>query len=226
MGLFSNRIDRSLLKPGDHVYCYRNNHIYSHHGIYVGDNKVIHLTRTQVDGQNDNDHNPMISCQVCKHEPKRSGVVKCCLDCFLKGHKLFRFKYGISSTQFVMNRSGTCSTGNCCYSRDDVVRRATDMLHSSEGFGAYNLLNNNCEAFAVYCKTGKRLSLQAFSLRNKVEVTFDELTSQPFSAKKVPKIVFKSVVRHKKDMLRYDRAKHQQDNYDHGDKEDYNYRRR
>ncbi|GMN66542.1 hypothetical protein TIFTF001_035611, partial [Ficus carica] len=34
------------------------------------------------------------------------------------------------------------------------------MLHSAEGFDEYNLLRNNCESFAVYCKTGKRLSLQ------------------------------------------------------------------
>ncbi|GMN44235.1 hypothetical protein TIFTF001_013444 [Ficus carica] len=137
------------------------------------------ITRTQGD---QNNHDLGISCKECRLDgpnDKQGGVVKCCLDCFLKGHRLFRFKYGVSSSQFVTNRSGTCSTGTCCYAPVEVVRRATEMLHSAEGFDEYNLLRNNCESFAVYCKTGKRLSLQAFSLRNKVKTTFEELTRQP-----------------------------------------------
>lgn len=218
MGLPSKRIDRSLLEPGDHIYSYRNKHIYSHHGIYVGDNKVIHFTRTQDDHQKN--HDLTISCKECGlEEPnnKHGGVVKCCLDCFLKGHRLFRFRYGVSSSQFVTNRSGTCSTGTCRHSPDEVVRRATELLHSTEGFGEYDLLHNNCESFAVYCKTGKRLSLQAFSLTNKVITTFEELIRQPISAKNFAKTFSNLVVRHKIDTLRHDIAVHQQDEDYHKD---------
>merc|ERR1712183_216611 len=45
MGLLSNRVQRESLKPGDHIYPWRTAYIYAHHGIYVGDDKVIHFTR-------------------------------------------------------------------------------------------------------------------------------------------------------------------------------------
>ncbi|KAL4296020.1 hypothetical protein GQ457_12G012490 [Hibiscus cannabinus] len=45
MGLLSNRIGKESLKPGDHIYSWRTAYIYAHHGIYVGNNTVIHFTR-------------------------------------------------------------------------------------------------------------------------------------------------------------------------------------
>ncbi|PON60393.1 Endopeptidase, NLPC/P60 domain containing protein, partial [Parasponia andersonii] len=115
MGLLSNEIDRnSSLQAGDHVYCFRNGHIYSHHGIYVGENRVIHFTRTQEPEPSKSSHPMITRCKECKYAPREDrGVVKCCLECFLKGHRLFRFEYGVSSSRFVFNRSGTCTTGPC-----------------------------------------------------------------------------------------------------------------
>lgn len=186
---------------------------------------MIHFTRTQGDQSN---HDIVIICKECWLDganDKQGGVVKCCLDCFLKGHRLFRFKYGVSSSQFVANRSGTCTTGTCRYAPDEVVRRATKMLHFAEPFDEYDVLHNNCESFAVYCKTGKSVSLQAFSLINKVKSTFKEFTRQPFSVKNGVKTVSKIVTRHKMDTLRYDIAMHQQDQDHHevndDEKDDY-----
>ncbi|GLJ19197.1 hypothetical protein SUGI_0344890 [Cryptomeria japonica] len=45
MGLFSNKISREDLKPGDHIYSWRCAYVYAHHGIYIGDNQVIHFIR-------------------------------------------------------------------------------------------------------------------------------------------------------------------------------------
>ncbi|KAK1582756.1 hypothetical protein Q3G72_017977 [Acer saccharum] len=45
MWLLSSKIDRQELKHGDHIYCWRQAFIYAHHRIYIGDGKVIHLTR-------------------------------------------------------------------------------------------------------------------------------------------------------------------------------------
>ncbi|XP_021808911.1 uncharacterized protein LOC110752539 [Prunus avium] len=59
---------------------------------------------------------------------------------------------------------GTCTTGRCD-SSDESISRATNLL-SSKGFGEYDLFENNCEAFAIYCKTGKHMSGQAFSAVN------------------------------------------------------------
>ncbi|PON35701.1 LRAT-like domain containing protein [Trema orientale] len=153
-------------------------------------------------------------CQECKYAPKKDrGVVKCCLECFLKGHRLFRFKYGVSSSRFILNSTGACTTGSCLYSPDQVVRRATERL--TKGFGVYDLLGNNCETFAVYCQTNKRMSLQAYSWKNRAKNFYDDLTSQPFSVKNTAKTLFKLGVTYKFDTLRHDREVHQQDHDDH-----------
>ncbi|KAB5560836.1 hypothetical protein DKX38_005793 [Salix brachista] len=33
MGLLSNKIERDVLKPGDHIYSWRNAYLYAHHGL-------------------------------------------------------------------------------------------------------------------------------------------------------------------------------------------------
>lgn len=35
MGLLTNRVDRSEIKPGDHIYTYRAVFAYSHHGKFT-----------------------------------------------------------------------------------------------------------------------------------------------------------------------------------------------
>ncbi|KAF2911783.1 hypothetical protein DAI22_11g206200 [Oryza sativa Japonica Group] len=40
--VFSSRIYRWQLRPGDHIYAWRN--VYSHHGIYESDDRIIHFT--------------------------------------------------------------------------------------------------------------------------------------------------------------------------------------
>ncbi|KAL9674494.1 hypothetical protein QQ045_030766 [Rhodiola kirilowii] len=44
MGLLTNRVERSEIRPGDHIFTYRAVFVYSHHGIYVGGSKVVHFT--------------------------------------------------------------------------------------------------------------------------------------------------------------------------------------
>jgi len=40
----SARVTEADLLPGDHIYVKRRHRLYVHHGIYVGDGKVIHFT--------------------------------------------------------------------------------------------------------------------------------------------------------------------------------------
>ncbi|KAL7096479.1 hypothetical protein ACP275_10G082100 [Erythranthe tilingii] len=162
MGLLSNRIDRGSLKPGDHVYSWRTAYIYSHHGIYIGDNKVVHFTRrgqevgtgTALDlllvssGPN-RSHVP---CATCIPPEEGHGVVSSCLNCFLAGGILYRFEYAVSPALFLAKaRGGTCTLA-VSDSNDLVVHRAKYLLEN--GFGCYNVFKNNCEDFAIYCKTG------------------------------------------------------------------------
>ena len=55
-----------------------------------------------------------------------------------------------------MHSKGERAEGYRLYSGEETVRRARSKL----GEGGYNLLCNNCEHFAIWCKTGLRESTQ------------------------------------------------------------------
>ncbi|PKA52677.1 hypothetical protein AXF42_Ash001658 [Apostasia shenzhenica] len=163
MGVLSNRIQRDDLKPGDHVYSWRTAYLYAHHGVYVGDDMVIHFTRAagQEIGTGTFLDNLLLSsspsptattCERCGDQSKLQGVIKSCLDCFLAGGNLYIFEYEVSPAFFIAKaRGGTCTMA-ASDPPDDVLHRAKSLLNS--GFGMYNLFKNNCEDFAIYCKTG------------------------------------------------------------------------
>ncbi|KAL3825704.1 hypothetical protein ACJIZ3_021733 [Penstemon smallii] len=162
MGLLSNRVERSLLKPGDHIYSWRTAYIYAHHGIYVGDDKVIHFTRrgqevgtgTMLDVLlvSSGPTRSHIPCPVCVPSQEAHGVVSSCLNCFLSGGILYRFEYSVTPALFLAKaRGGTCTLA-VSDPNDIVVHRAKYILDN--GFGCYNVFKNNCEDFAIYCKTG------------------------------------------------------------------------
>ncbi|KAF8779375.1 hypothetical protein HU200_002642 [Digitaria exilis] len=163
-----NRIGKESLKAGDHIYSWRAAWVYAHHGIYVGDDKVIHFTRgrdqevgtgTVIDilllsSAPKRSNTP---CPVCTNEAddastETNGVVSSCLNCFLAGGALYRFDYSVNPALFLAKARG----GTCTLAPSDpdeaVIRRAKYLL--SNGFRCYNLFKSNCEDFAIYCKTG------------------------------------------------------------------------
>lgn len=131
-------------------------------GIYVGNNTVIHFTRR---GQevgtgtvfdlilvSSGPARTQLHCPTCTPPEEGNGVVSSCLDCFLAGGILYRFEYAVSPALFIAKaRGGTCTLA--VSDPDDlVVHRAKYLL--ANGFGCYNVFKNNCEDFAIYCKTG------------------------------------------------------------------------
>ncbi|KAL2554178.1 NC domain-containing protein-related [Forsythia ovata] len=162
MGLLSNRVERSSLKPGDHIYSWRAAYIYAHHGIYVGDDKVIHFTRR---GQevgtgtvldlllvSSGPTRSQAPCPTCIPSEECHGVIISCLNCFLACGILYRFEYDVNPALFLAKaRGGTCTLA-VSDSDDVVIHRAKHLLDN--GFGCYNVFKNNCEDFAIYCKTG------------------------------------------------------------------------
>jgi hypothetical protein len=65
---------------------------------------------------------------------------------------LYRFEYAVGSALFLAKaRGGTCTLA-ASDPDDVVVHRAKYLLDN--GFGCYNVFKNNCEDFAIYCKTG------------------------------------------------------------------------
>ncbi|XP_030473138.1 protein LEAD-SENSITIVE 1-like [Syzygium oleosum] len=106
-------------------------------GIYVGEGHVIHLTRT--------------------------GVDKTSLDRFQQeGKNLYSLRlyaYGRPQLGYWLTRWGTCTTLPVTKSSQEVVNKARE-LHEHDSFGVYDLINNNCEHFASFCRTDIRASAQ------------------------------------------------------------------
>lgn len=192
MGLLSNKVDKSELSTGDHVYSWRKAYTYAHHGIYVGGNKVVHFTRGP--GQelgtgtifdafvSSSIPTQCLRCPDCGFQRENSGVMLSCLDCFLAGGPLYRFEYGVSPAIFLAKARG----GTCTLAESDlpelVIHRAMYLLQN--GFGNYDIFENNCEDFAIFCKTGLLVeksglgrSGQAASI---LGVPFAAILSSPF----------------------------------------------
>lgn len=139
-----------------------NNIVGLNAGIYVGDDKVIHFTRrgrevgtgTFVDFLlvSSRPSRSLVPCETCTPPEEGHGVVSSCLNCFLSGGILYRFDYSVTPALFLAKaRGGTCTLADSDPS-DVVVHRANYLLEN--GFGCYNVFKNNCEDFAIYCKTG------------------------------------------------------------------------
>ncbi|KAK8342565.1 hypothetical protein V6Z11_A08G250400 [Gossypium hirsutum] len=128
------RID--AIRPGDHIFSDKKSRLYFHHGIYVGDQMVSHLMGPS------KTYN-LRPCESCGFKPQ-AGIFKTCLDCFLNGHSLYHYEYDVSYLKL-------------------VVETAYRLLED-KSFGSYNFFLNNCEDFAVYCKTGMAMSNQTAGL--------------------------------------------------------------
>ncbi|URE27223.1 Major Facilitator superfamily [Musa troglodytarum] len=139
--------------------------------VYVGGSKVVHFTRKKdtSDSINSSGSSSLSSGvpSVCPtfpdcgfHQPN-SGVILSCLDCFLGNGSLYCFKYGVPPSVFLAKvRGGTCTTAESD-PPEMVINRAMYLLQN--GFGNYDVFENNCEDFALYCKTGL-LSLEELGI--------------------------------------------------------------
>ncbi|CAH8384888.1 unnamed protein product [Eruca vesicaria subsp. sativa] len=190
MGLLTNKMEREELKAGDHIYTYRAVFAYSHHGIFVGGSKVVHFRpennlNSSVSSLSSSEEAICPTFPDCGFRQPNSGVVLSCLDCFLKNGSLYCFEYGVSPSVFLTKvRGGTCTTAQSDPT-DSVIHRAMYLLQN--GFGNYHVFKNNCEDFALYCKTGLLImdkiggvgrSGQASSI---VGAPFAALLSSPFN---------------------------------------------
>ncbi len=137
-------VDPSDLKPADHIYVYRALGVYSHHGIYTGNHgrEVIHFT-----GDSFAD----------------AYVQASTVDEFCDDGTLHLVAYDVHPITKYVSRRGT-SHWVKSHPADEVISTAKYYLRHPDEWGDYNLLFNNCESFAVYCKIGIRISDQVVPL--------------------------------------------------------------
>ena len=133
------RIDQ--LQPGDHI-SYKRKLGYKHHAICVSVNKENHTYSIihYIGG--------LSQCSKCKSSGVGTGAsVIQTQENFPSRYPMYRYNHQNP------------------FDRPEVINRAYQMLiHSRE---RYNLLRNNCEHFANYCKIGDFKSRQADSARKK-----------------------------------------------------------
>lgn len=132
-------------------------------GIFVGGNKVVHFTPKKEESSStqaplityDGMEDAQLSCPTypdCGFRQPNSGVVLTCLECFLRNGSLYCFEYGVSPSVFLTRvRGGTCTIAPSDPAQA-VIHRAMYLLQN--GFGNYDVFQNNCEDFALYCRTG------------------------------------------------------------------------
>ncbi|XP_048327305.1 uncharacterized protein LOC125418247 [Ziziphus jujuba] len=164
--VLSNKIQREELKPGDHIYTWRHSYSYAHHGIYIGDGKVIHFTRgggkDRIIFSSSPSYPSRSTCVINSDHSRLDRVVTTSLDDFLLGGKLYRFEYGVNIALFIAKtRGGTCTRAPSA-PLEVVKCRLSDSLKI--GFGDYHLFKNNCEDFAIYCKTGFKVADYNFTI--------------------------------------------------------------
>ncbi|GLJ17312.1 hypothetical protein SUGI_0300600 [Cryptomeria japonica] len=153
------------ISPGNHIYTPRR--LYDHHGIYIGEDLdlVIHFQNSLDDKALGSSIHRFDQCPDCGHHSGRSGVVLSCLNCFLRGGKIYRFEYdyGYRARNWQMSLWEQIWVPRllkwCTFVNSDppeiVIGRAKELL--TDGFGDYNLVTNNCEQFALFCKTGNHI---------------------------------------------------------------------
>ena len=139
-------LSKEFLRPGDVIGVSRG--AYEHYAIYIGNGRIIHYA-----GENSD-----FKGKVSIHEAPFEEFLKSNKDYFVVS---FEGEYPVrlqSSTNFISNGFFEYSNNRVkkVYSAEETVQRA----YSRIGETKYSLLNNNCEHFAMWCKTRKSESMQ------------------------------------------------------------------
>lgn len=150
---FIHTVSDSELKKGDVIGVRRIGGIYDHYGIYTGRGKVIHFSNEGSDFGGD------IRVRRATLSQFKNGASNVFVVDFEAYHD-----YVENPSLFDLLEEGIVGIalrklfGNelTLYSPEETVERAKSQL----GEGDYNLVFNNCEHFALWCKTGVKESSQ------------------------------------------------------------------
>ena len=146
---FKRTVSDSELRKGDVIGVHRG--VYDHYGIYTGNNEVIHFSNEGSDFGSDICVRRATLAQFKNGADNVFVVDFEAYRDYVENPELFDFE-GLFKLAF----DDLFDNKITIYSPEETVKRAESQL----GKGKYNLVFNNCEHFAVWCKTGKRESSQ------------------------------------------------------------------
>lgn len=146
---FIRTVSDSELRKGDVIGVHRG--VYDHYGIYTGNSKVIHFSNEGSDFGGDIRVRRATLAQFKNGADNVFVVDFEAYRDYVENPELFDFR-GLLKLAF----DDLFGNEMTIYSPEETVKRAESQL----GKGKYNLVVNNCEHFAVWCKTGKRESSQ------------------------------------------------------------------
>ena len=148
---------------GDVVGVHRMRGLYDHYGIYTGNGGMIHYADPSGDfGTNIVVHRTTL--EKFKEDSEYLFVID--FDKFIRKNKVNIFDIitplGINVSKLLIALLG--SSNYRIYSPEETVRRAESRL----GERNYSITMNNCEHFAVWCKTGVSESTQVEEFLRKI----------------------------------------------------------
>ena len=147
-----NRLaSNDFFKRGDVIGVSRNG-LYVHFGIYLGNGRVIHYCGEGND----------FGGKVTVHEAPFSEFIKGSKHCFVVWFDAGTTVRVQHATTFLWSGSNVYYENSnyrkkySVFSAEETIRRAKERL----GEEKYNLVTNNCEHFAMWCRTGESVSGQ------------------------------------------------------------------
>lgn len=151
--LGSRNIPKSSLQPGDILAAKRASGVYYHFAVYIGNNRVIHYAAKGGDfGSEISIHEAPYSefegnskeifvldfPETASDLPKKIQVGSSSVYGDLAGYSSFDWLSFIRELKYKL------------YSPQETVNRARSRIGETK----YSLVANNCEHFAIWCKTG------------------------------------------------------------------------
>ncbi|XP_078397863.1 lecithin retinol acyltransferase-like [Cetorhinus maximus] len=141
----ANFCDLSSLKRGDLLEVSRT--LFTHYGIYLGDEKVAHLMPDILPLFTDD---KKLIRDVVTNQRLILGVIS--RNASIRVDSVEDFAYG--ACIIVNHMDALCKKP--ALPNEEVARRAEKLVGSTE----YSLLWNNCEHFVTYCRYGTAVSIQ------------------------------------------------------------------
>jgi len=138
------------LEPGDILGIKRAGGIYEHYGVYIGNDEVVHYSGR------DGDFNGEITVHVAPMSEFLNGTENFFVLDFPDEYGVPTKINAVGNTS-ILNLDGinilenlTSESDYHLYSPEETVKRAFSRV----GENKYSLAFNNCEHFAIWCKTG------------------------------------------------------------------------